>query len=262
MVQFKFISVITAFLLVVLLSGCIGEKEISPVPTPMTTTAITTTATPLETPILEVTPTGNSILVKLDNRRGFIPNTTTIKPGDEIFWENTEANSVTLVSNEELFDDNFLPYGKRFSYIFKTPGTYTFFLKENNNLKGTIIAQFNATVPTSTPTVTIPQNLSDMLNIDARMVKPGYLSNGSYEVTSLKVRIYSQTDIPFSIKAQIVTGDQILEERSFGLETKSSSFTFSNDRPYFINNTNVTLRLLIQGYPPTEYKFAEVEEIG
>ena len=67
---------------------------------------------------------------------------------------------------------------------------------------------------------------------------------------------------PLSIKAQIISGDQILEEKSFVLENQGSSIQYSNERNHFVNSTNVTLRLSTQGYPPIEYSFISVEQLN
>jgi plastocyanin len=117
----------------------VPEQVESPKPT-ATATVTQTTVQPTRTPVAEVTPTGNKTLVKLDSRRGFIPNTKTIKLGDEIIWENSEAETVTLVSNNELFAEQILPYGKRANHTFKKTGTYSFNLKDKN-LKGTITVE-------------------------------------------------------------------------------------------------------------------------
>ncbi len=111
----------------------------SPKPT-ATVTVTQTTVQPTRTPVAEVTPTGKQIPVKLESRRGFIPNTQTIKPGDEIVWRNDGKETVTLFSNDGLFDDNILAYDKEYRYTFKKTGTYSFNLKDKN-LKGTITVE-------------------------------------------------------------------------------------------------------------------------
>ena len=83
-----------------------------------------------------------------------------------------------------------------------------------------------------------------------------------YELESLKVQIFNQQNNPLSIKAQILSGDQLLEEKSFVLENQGSSIQFSNDRKHFVNSTNMTLRLLIQGYPPIEYPIIAVDQLN
>jgi plastocyanin len=151
-------KIITAALAILVLGGLAWvfffnpsvpeQVDITPTPTP--TPQITQTQTyvqPTSTQVPEVTPTGNKIPIKLDSRRGFLTNTKTIKLGDEVIWENSEAETVTLVSNDGLhisydglFDSQTLPYGRKTSYLFKKTGTYDFNLK-NTNFIGTIIVE-------------------------------------------------------------------------------------------------------------------------
>ncbi len=264
MVRFKSILFITVIWLAILFSGCIGDKTITE--PAKTTPAITATAiaTPLMTPFPEVTPTGNVIPVKLNGARGFIPDVQTIEAGDEVVWDNFDPITITLVSNDGLFDAKLLGNYQHYRYVFPKPGTYTFSI-QNKNLTGTIIVESQANrIPV--PSVTTPGELpSNALYVTARMKK---LSNWStekeikYELDILKVKVMNQINIPLTIKARIMSGDQILEEKMFTLEKQDSSVEFSNEKKYFINNTNVNLRLLIQGYPPIEYKFVEVDQLN
>jgi len=135
MAQYKSFILITFIGLAVLFSGCLGKQEGTQIPT--------VTSTPLVkvTPFPEATPTGNKTLVKLDSRRGFVPNIRTINAGDEIVWDNYNADTVTIVSNDGLFNARLLAYHKQYRYIFKKPGTYTFYLEQNKDLNGTIIVE-------------------------------------------------------------------------------------------------------------------------
>lgn len=267
MAQFKSILFITVICSAVLLSGCLGEKVTTPVPTPAP--AVTAAATPLETPLPVVTPTGNKTLVKLDSRRGFVPATQTINTGDELIWENSDVETVTLVSkdrllisNDGLYDNQTLPYGRRTSYVFQKPGNYTFYL-EKTNLNGTVIVESLVAAPISTPQIPAIKKLAPgTLYVSARMLKPAYWGSEKYELESLKVSITNQRNIPLSIKAQIISGEQILEENSFTLKREGSGIDFANENRHFVNSTNVTLRLLVQGYETTEYKFTEVSSLN
>ncbi len=259
--QFKTIIFITAIGLAILFSGCTGKQEGTPTPT--STPTPTATATPLVTVTTfpEATPTGNQTLVKLDSRRGFVPNIVTINAGDEIVWDNYYADTVTVVSNDGLFNAQLLAYHQQYRYIFKKPGTYTFYLEQNQSLNGTIIVESQAIIPTITIPLTA-QLPSGTLYVDARMVNPAYWDKEKYELRSFQVQIINQRNAPLSITAQTVNGEQILEEKTFILESEGSSYSFSNERTHFINNTNVTLRLLIQGYQPVEYNFKEVNSLS
>ena len=120
---------------------------------------------------------------------------------------------------------------------------------------------------TSTPTamVTTPQPIATTpsvllygaLYVDARMKKLSTWGNGTYEFTSLQAKITDVINIPISIKAQIVSDGQILEENSFTLES-GSSYTLANKGSHLINSTNVSLWLLAEGYQPTEYKITTI----
>jgi len=263
MVRFKSILFITVIWLAVLLSGCVGDKNVTePATTPgVISTAIATPApTSLVTPLAEVTPTGNEIQVKLNGARGFIPNIQTINAGDEVVWDNFDPITVTLVSNDGLFENKLLAYYQQYRYVFPKPGTFTFSVK-NKNLTGTIIVEYPPIQRPAPSVTTLLELPSNALYVTARMEKLSNWSTGNeikYGLDSFKVDVINQADIPFTIKAQILSGDLILEERTFTLENQDSKIEFTNEKKYFINDTNVNLRLFIQGYPPIEYKFMEV----
>ncbi|MGB8216799.1 MAG: hypothetical protein WCE94_05795 [Candidatus Methanoperedens sp.] len=259
MVQYKNIIFITVIGLAILFSGCTGKQEGTPTSTP--TPTVTATSTAIVTPFPEATPTGNQTLVKLDSRRGFVPDIVTINAGDEIVWDNYYADTVTVVSNDGLFNAQLLAYHQQYRYIFKKPGTYTFHLEQNPSLNGTIIVESHAIIPTTTIPLTaqLPQGT---LYVDARMKTPAYWGPEKYELDALQVQIINQRNAPLSITAQIINGGQVLEENKFSLGGEGSSYSFANQKTHFINSTNVTLRLLIQGYQPIEYNFNEVNNLG
>jgi plastocyanin len=264
MVRFKSIIFITVIGLTVLLSGCVGDKNITePAKTTPEITA-TATATPLITPLAEVTPTGNAIQIRLDGARGFIPNIQTINSGDEVIWDNYDQVAVTLVSNDGLFDAKLLAYYQQYRYVFTKPGSYTITVK-NKNQTGTIIVEISATQTPSASVTTSRELPSNALYVTARMEKPSNWSTNNeikYGLDSFKVDVLNQINIPLTIKAQVLSGDQILEETSFNLETQGSRVEFTNKKKHFINNTNVYLRLLIQGYAPIDYKFIGVDQLN
>jgi len=101
--------------------------------------------TPVQTPtttiIPEVTATGRKVPIRLESDRGFSPKNSTIKPGDEVVWTNDGTYNVILVSSENIFQEKSMSNGKRETYMFIKPGTYNFFIKGKENLKGTIIVE-------------------------------------------------------------------------------------------------------------------------
>ncbi|MBU4491180.1 MAG: hypothetical protein KKD69_01815, partial [Euryarchaeota archaeon] len=140
-------KIITIALAILVLGGIVWAFFLYPTApeqsgTPKPTATATVTQTPVKltsTPVPEVTPTGKQIPVKLDSRRGFITDIYKINLGDEIIWVNDGKELVTLVSTNILdFGTKPLDYDKRTSYVFKKPGTYSFYLKENKNLNWTI----------------------------------------------------------------------------------------------------------------------------
>ena len=113
-------------------------------------------------------------------------------------------------------------------------------------------------IPTPIPAITqqkIYKKLpSNSLYVTSEMEAPIDWGNGRYELKSLRVKIMNQQNSPLSIKAQIINEKLVLEEKSFTLEKLGSGYEFANEKQHFINNTNVTLKLLIQDYEPVEYK--------
>lgn len=262
MVLFKS-TLFIVILLAALFSGCVGPQVTpTPTPTPTSTPAVTATAAPsaTSTPVT-VTPTGKSILIKLDSQRGFTPGTQTIQPGDEIVFTNYDTVTVTLISGDGLFVAQTLPYYAGYRYVFNTLGTYSFYLKENRNLTCTITV--SQAIPTPTPTPSgIPPLPSGFLYVQARMIQPAYWGPGNYSLNRVQAQITNEQTSPLSITAQIVSDGQVLEEKSFVLQQQGSGYQLTNDRQHYITSTNVTLRLLVQGYQPADYQFMTVSTIG
>jgi len=77
------------------------------------------------TPSAEVKIPENSVLIL---GSAFSPETVELKRGEAIIWKNLNRpkRSFLLVSEEELFGDMVLGYGKSFTYTFDKAGTYNF----------------------------------------------------------------------------------------------------------------------------------------
>lgn len=119
------------------------QVVITPTSTPVPTPAGTQTSvwTPASTPAPEVTASGKDIPVKIETNRGFNPATVTIRPGDNIVWTNYGTYTVTLVSSEGLFGEISLNNAKRTNYTFLKTGTFSFYLKNDKTLTGTIVVE-------------------------------------------------------------------------------------------------------------------------
>lgn len=262
--QFKSILFITTIWLAVLFSGCVADNNVTESVNLTPVITATSIATPLLTPTPQVTSTGNEIQVKLDGSRGFIPNNQTITAGDEVVWDNFDPVTLTLVSKDGLFEDKPLAYYQQFRYVFEKTGNYTLSLK-NKNLTGTIVVVSYA-IPRPSPYVTQAADLPfNTLYVSARMKSLSNWTTGNevkYGLDQLNVKVINQINTPLMIKAQIISGDVILEEKTFNLEKQDSSVEFSNEKNHFIKETSVNLRLFVKGYPPVEYKFIEVDQLN
>jgi len=148
------INAIIPIVLTILVLGAIAwvffinpaQKEqavTTPMPTPVPTPVVT--QTPVRTlasaPAPEVAASGKQFFMRLETNRGFNPTNRTIKPGDEIVWTNDGTYSVTLISSESLFDEKILNNAKRTNYTFLKTGTFSFYLKEDKSLTGTIVVE-------------------------------------------------------------------------------------------------------------------------
>ena len=94
--------------------------------------------------------------VTKDDGYAFQPETLTIKPGDTVTWENNQDDmhnimAETLPKGAAYFESPmFEKKGDRWSYEFKTPGTYVYHCHPHaaNNMRGTIIVgKASETVP-------------------------------------------------------------------------------------------------------------------
>ncbi len=116
--------------------------------------------------------------------------------------------------------------------------------------------------PQITPVPTTKELPPGTLYVIARMLTPAYWGNKNYELRAFKVEIYNQGTAQLNIKAQVDNDGQTLEERSFSLKGGGNSYQYINDRNHFINSTNVTLRLIVNGYQPVNYSFESVGSLG
>ncbi len=82
-----------------------------------------------------------------DGSFAFRPGALTIQPGDTVTWENDQDDmhnvmAEELPEGEETFESPMLEKkGDRWSYTFKTPGTYVYHCHPHadNNMRGTVI---------------------------------------------------------------------------------------------------------------------------
>lgn len=117
-------------------------STLSPTPTPAITA---TAATPVVTVVTgtqfpEITPTGNKTYITLDRYRIYRGASLNLRAGDEVIWSNEGLDPITVASDDiPGFTEKVLDNGRQTSpYMFKTSGTYTYYVKNNKNVNGTI----------------------------------------------------------------------------------------------------------------------------
>ena len=146
MIIMKLKSIMSAaLLLAVLFSGCIGDKdEIVPTPTP--TPAPTPDLTPTVAPTPDPTPIETHTLrppqpIYLD-KYAIAPTTPTIRVGEALNWINLQRSPMVdfvLVSDDGLWENQTIGYGKKFKYTFNTSGNYTYYCRgQGNSMRGTV----------------------------------------------------------------------------------------------------------------------------
>jgi len=150
MLNMKSNSIILASLLMVaaLFAGCIGddETEVVPTPTPVPTPIATPEPTPTPTETPEPTPTEIVPLnppkpIYLD-KWAMAPKTPTIRVGEALNWINLQTTPMityTIVSEDRLWENQSISYGKKFKYTFDTPGNYSYYCAGYGNaMRGTV----------------------------------------------------------------------------------------------------------------------------
>jgi len=112
--------------------------------------------------------------------------------------------------------------------------------------------------PVVTPVPTTKQLPPGTFFISARFETPVYWSPGNYELKAFRVEVSNQISIPLTVEARVISNGQILEVHPFVLQDQGSKFSFDNEKGYYVNNTNLILRLSVPGYDPVDYNFTEV----
>jgi len=70
---------------------------------------------------------------------GFKPVVLDINRGDTVTWRNNNKQKVyTLISDDELFEDQEMKYGNLFYHVFENSGTYTFSVKDTPEMTMTV----------------------------------------------------------------------------------------------------------------------------
>jgi hypothetical protein len=146
----NYIMLVSLLVVATLFAGCIGDDEtdVAPTPTPTLAPEPTPTVIPTPTPTLapEPTPTETVPLnppkpIYLD-KWAMAPKTPTIRAGEALNWINLQTTPMityVLVSEDRLWENQSISYGKKFKYTFDTPGNYSYYcLGYGNAMRGTV----------------------------------------------------------------------------------------------------------------------------
>jgi plastocyanin len=177
----KYWIIPTVLVLAALLAACGGSSKKSPTATPTTAPTATAAATkeataaPTEAATTEATAaatkeataaptqattgttpeattaagaqssTGQEVQVQMINTT-FDPKEITIKAGTKVTWTNNDSVGHTVTAGTRgspsgLFESGNVAPGQSFSFVFDTPGTYSYFCQYHASMDGTVIVQ-------------------------------------------------------------------------------------------------------------------------
>ncbi len=80
------------------------------------------------------------VVVKIDNF-SFGPQKLTIPAETTVTWLNEDDVPHNVVSTAKTFKSEVLDTGDRFSYTFKTPGSYDYFCGLHPHMKGLVVVR-------------------------------------------------------------------------------------------------------------------------
>ena len=130
--RFLWLALSLAVVTTLILVACGGtETTAQPSPTTVPTTAATTASTPVAVV--------NVKIIEQNGKYGFSPSTLTVKAGTQVVWTNDSDAAHTVTSDKSTFNTTSnLTQNQTFSFIFTTPGTYTYHCNIHTYMTGTI----------------------------------------------------------------------------------------------------------------------------
>ncbi|WP_440952333.1 hypothetical protein [Methanococcoides sp. FTZ1] len=72
------------------------------------------------------------------------PNSHEINRGDTVYWRNADKENnfiFKVISEDDLWEEQRIPYGKSFNYTFTESGTYNFTVPPWNSMNHTVIVK-------------------------------------------------------------------------------------------------------------------------
>lgn len=103
--------------------------------TPTPTSTRVATFTPTLTPTPQCPPRADNVAIR---NFAFAPQNLTINVGTTIRWTNFDLDYHTATSSDGLWDSGHIQQYQSYSFIFNTPGTYSYFCKPHPYMTGTI----------------------------------------------------------------------------------------------------------------------------
>uniref|UniRef100_Q46BR6 EfeO-type cupredoxin-like domain-containing protein n=1 Tax=Methanosarcina barkeri (strain Fusaro / DSM 804) TaxID=269797 RepID=Q46BR6_METBF len=142
----------------------------------------------------------------------FSPEKIEIHSGENVTWINFKKPkaSVVLVSADELWEETTLNYGKAFSFTFENPGTYSFTLKDNPDIKGTVTVLAGESQKTSSEKsvgTTVTAEKAQVQSKPESSMKNLEITNKENVNHEEKIAIYSTTLTPNLL--EIEKGDTV-----------------------------------------------------
>jgi plastocyanin len=71
----------------------------------------------------------------------FSPQRLTVKAGTTVTWINQDDTPHTVTSSTPLFKSKALDTSDKFSFTFRTPGTYEYFCSVHPHMRGTVVVE-------------------------------------------------------------------------------------------------------------------------
>jgi plastocyanin len=120
---------IGSLILILLISGCVGNKtDTQPTPAPSTNPGQTTTSS-----------TSFSVEIK---SFAFNPETINISKDQTVTWTQFDPIPHTITSlNSSVLNSPSLSSGQTFSYTFNETGTFEYYCKFHSSMKGKVIVK-------------------------------------------------------------------------------------------------------------------------
>ncbi|WP_321420674.1 cupredoxin domain-containing protein [uncultured Methanomethylovorans sp.] len=138
------------------------------------------------------------------------PTNMEVKAGETVTWHNLQRPNkpIVLVSKENMWEPQTIYYGKVFSFIFDTPGTYNFMLN-GTNITGTIVVS-------ESNVANVPESGEEQVFPSVPESSPLMVQNETKEQVGAKTGEMSQTVIQTKEFLMIKTIDPTIMEVKAG----------------------------------------------